>query len=629
MYKAIRTYGTWPSPISIGTMTSGVRLEDVQWDSDGETLVWAESEAGKTVLLAQDGTAAPRHLTDGSLAVRGGVGYGGGTFTVHDGVVIFAGPEGRLYRVSLDGGVPRPITPAFGASAAPSVSPDGHWIAFVHSYEGKDGLALVDISGAMWPQKLIYGMDFVMQPTWHPERRYLAFIAWHHPQMPWDGTELHLVTLEDDASGKPTVADLQVIAGDQDTAIFQPSFSPDGRYLAYISDTSGYGQVYVYDLANQTHRQITKAQAEHAIPAWIQGMRTYGWTPDSKQVYAIRNTSGFQSVHVYSVGQDEAADVLALSHYTSVSQLHISARGVLAFVGAASTMPSRIVTFDPADGQETVRRRSRAENLFPAELATPHEFEWATDDDDKAYGLYYPPMNGRYQGEGAPPVIAMIHGGPTSQAMATFDLDAQFFATRGYGVLMVNHRGSTGYGRDYMLKLRGTWGVVDVADSANGVLALVAQGMADRDRLVIMGGSAGGYTVLQSLINRPGVYRAGISRYGVANLFSLAQETHKFEERYTDSLVGPLPEASARYRDRSPVFHADRIQDALLLFQGTDDKVVPKNQSDELVAALKANGVTHEYHVYEGEGHGFRQPASIQHYYESIVAFLSRNVVYA
>ncbi len=245
------------------------------------------------------------------------------------------------------------------------------------------------------------------------------------------------------------------------------------------------------------------------------------------------------------------------------------------------------------------------------------------------HGLYYAPASGGFTSPGLPPLIVLAHGGPSGQVAASYSGEAQFYATRGFAVLAVNYRGSTGYGKAYLNKLRGSWGLYDVEDCASGALFLAESGRADRDRLVIMGGSAGGFTVLQSLVDRPGFYRAGVCLYGVSNQFLLAQDTHKFEARYTDSLLGPLPEAAALYRERSPLFHAEKIVDALAVFQGADDNVVPRSQSDLIVESLRARGVPHIYHVYEGEGHGWRKAETIAAYYQTALAFLTQHVIYA
>ncbi len=648
-----KQYGTWPSPITPKMIAAGLKLNDVQWDDDGQTLVWHEGRGKQGVLVAQTGLQASRDLTEPELSIRGGVGYGGGEFTVRHGQVYFVA-SGRVYCQSLSGGFAKPITPAFGAAASPSVSFDGRWVAYVHTYESVDGIALVDTDGHHWPRKLAFGTDFAMQPVWHPEGHMLAYIAWNHPQMPWDGTELRLVKLEIGADGVPYAKDIQVLAGDTDTAIFQPAFSPDGRYLAYISDESGFGQLYLYDLEKQTHRHLTKAKAEYGTPAWVQGLRTYGWTADGKAIYAIRNQNATHTLWRIEVSSGQEEQIKVLETYTSLGQIAVSPIGEqVALIASSSTQPTRIISYMPPEpphpqhlsapeteplsinvlveeGAEPVlvRRRSTTEALPEKQLVGAQPISWQGDDGDTVYGLYYPPLAGAYEGIGAPPLIVNIHGGPTSQRVRRYEAEAQFFATRGYAFLDVNYRGSTGYGRDYMLKLRGQWGVYDVEDAASGAQHLVKQGLADEKRLVIMGGSAGGYTVLQSLVEKPGFYRAGICRYGISNQFLLVQDTHKFEAYYNDTLLGPLPEAAEIYRARSPYFHADRIKDPLIIFQGEDDPVVPRNQSDSIVTSLRRRGVPHEYHVYEGEGHGWRKPETIEHYYKHVLRFLEQWVIY-
>ena len=243
-----KPFGTWASPISGSSIASGLSLRDAQWNRAGDTLVWWENRAKTGVLLAQTDSQAPRDLTDATLNVAGRVGYGGGAFALGAGKVFFVA-NGRLFRQSLAGGEARAITPAFGSFAAPAVSPDGEWVVFVHSYEHVDGLAIVDAAGEDFPRKLAYGTDFVMQPSWHPAGSHIAYIAWNHPQMPWNGSELRLISLAVDGAGKPVANDIVTVAGDQNTAIVQPEFSPDGRYLSYVSDASGWSQLYLYDLA--------------------------------------------------------------------------------------------------------------------------------------------------------------------------------------------------------------------------------------------------------------------------------------------------------------------------------------------------------------------------------------------
>ncbi len=624
----IEAYGTWKSPISGAAIASAVSLRDVQWDAAGETLVWWENREKIGILVAQTGSDAPRDLTDSTLNVSGAVGYGGGAFTVGAGDVVFA-TKSRFYRQSLAGGAARALTPAFGSCASPAMSADGNWVAYVHSYEHVDGLAIVDAQGAHFPRKLAYGTDFVMQPAWHPGGRHIAFVAWNHPQMPWNGSELRLVELAFDAAGFPYAQDIVTLAGDTETAIFQPAFSPDGRYLAYISDASGWGQVYLYDLELQQHIQLTRDPAEHGTPAWAQGMRSFGWSSDSRAILCLRNERAFYSLQRCDVGTGKCETVAGLDEYSEMEQISVAPkRDAIAMIASSSLIPPRVISLRGQGGLQIHRRRG-AENLGADQLSAAQAITWQGDDGGAVHGLYYPPVLKDVQPAGAPPLIVNIHGGPTSQRCAGFYSEVQFFTTRGYAVLQVNHRGGTGYGKAYMNKHRGNWGVYDVTDSLAGVTHLAQAGLVDGDKAVIMGGSAGGFTVLQSLVEQPGFYKAGICSYGVSNQFGLLMDTHKFEERYTYWLLGELPAAAALYRQRSPVFHADQIVDPIIVFQGTDDVVVPQDQSDSIVASLKRRGIPHEYHLFEGEGHGWRQAATIERYYNAIERFLLQHVIYA
>ena len=276
-----------------------------------------------------------------------------------------------------------------------------------------------------------------------------------------------------------------------------------------------------------------------------------------------------------------------------------------------------------------IEARSGGESLAPEFLPPPRGITWKAPDGSPVYGLYTPPSHPEYAGQGLPPAILHIHGGPTSQTPVAYSPETAYFTSRGYAYLAVNYRGSSGYGRSYRNALRQRWGEVDIEDAAGAAQALVDQGLADPGKIVIEGGSAGGYTVLNALIHYPGRFKAGICEYGVSNLFTLAMDTHKFEERYLDSMVGPLPEASARYHDWSPIFHADAIRDPLAVFQGKDDKVVPQAQSDEIVAALRQRGVPHIYRLYDGEGHGFRKRETIIDYLKETERFLQQYVLFA
>jgi dipeptidyl aminopeptidase/acylaminoacyl peptidase len=628
--KTLKQFGLWTSPIHPKSLAQGLQFRDVAWDSDGETLVWLEDRSGQGVLVCVRPGRAARDLTT-TLSVRARVGYGGGDFTVAGGYVYFVASTGRLYRQPLEPGPAIPLTPEFGHAASPVVSPNGQWLLFVHHYEGTDGLAIVDVEGQRWPQKLTFGDDFYMQPRWHPDGNRIVWISWNHPQMPWDGTTLKLATLRSDGPGLPTVTDVQALAGGEDVAIFQPEFSPDGRYLAYISDETGWSNLTLYDLAQDRHQALTAGEAEIGMPAWVQGLRTYGFAPDGQTLYYLRNQAGIRRLWTCNLADRTAQEVTPLAAYTWLDQIAVSPQQKkLAFIASSGTIPGRVITWT-AGSEEPVRiwKRSADENVPPQDLSAPRPVSWNASDGTEVYGLYYPPHSNTFESTGLPPAIILVHGGPTGQVTARYDAAAQFVATRGYAVLQVNYRGSTGYGKAYMATLREKWGIYDVEDAVSGARYLAEADLADPGRLVIMGGSAGGYTVLQSLVTHPGFFKAGVCLFGVSNLFTLAADTHKFEERYLDSLIGPLPEASARYRERSPIFAADKITDPLAVFQGEIDQVVPRAQSDEIVASLQARGVPHVYQVYEGEGHGWRKRETIEDFYQRVEAFLKQYVLFA
>ena len=613
-------YGTWPSQFTAKILSQDLRISDIQWDNASETLVWREERDDKGVLVAQSKGSAPRDLTE-SLSIKASVGYGGGDFTVSANCVYFVAKNGRIYSQMLSGGGAIAITPEFGMATSPKVSSDNQWIAYVYHYEGQDGLAIVDTKGKLWPIKIFSNTDFIMQPIWHPKGLYLAAITWNHPQMPWDGSHLRLFKWNGNISLKQVIPE-EIIAGDIKTSIFQPEFSPDGQYISYIGDESGWGQIYVYDLSKKTHQSITNKNAEHGAPAWIQGMRTYSWR--GKDIIFIRHEQGKDSLWSYTPLNKKETKISTFEDYTALTQISVSPTGDIALIASSSTIPKRIISLNQ---QHTIIKRTNTENYINIFKTKGFFIAWQGFDEEEVYGLYYPP-EGTFTSEGTPPLIVEIHGGPTSHRKLDYYNNIKFFTTRGFAYLQVNYRGSTGYGKAYMNKLYGNWGIYDVEDAAAGASYLANKGLADKSKFIVMGGSAGGFSVLHSLITKPRFYKAGICMYGVSNHFLLAADTHKFEKHYLDILLGPLPQNAETYHQRSPYFHADKIVDALAIYQGTEDIVVPKNQSDCIYESLKKRCVPCEYHVYSGEGHGWRKAKTIEHFYNSIYSFLKQYVLY-
>lgn len=630
-------FGLWKSPISPVHMAQGLRLIDLAWADDG-SLVWLEGRGDRNVLVISPPNRQAQRELSSSFSVRAKVGYGGGDFSVFKNNVIFADAEsGRLYRLPLHGGQAHPVTPGYGAAAAPVVSPDGAWMLFIRSYEGQDSLEIVDTQGVYWPQKLVSGNDFYMQPVWAADGKRIAWISWDHPNMPWDGTDLWLGDLEFSPGQVPSLVRSERLAGGKEISIFQPDFSADGRYLAYASDEGGWWQLYVYDLLKGHHVQLTNTAAEHGAPGWAQGLRTYGFSPDSSRLFFIRNEMGQAGLWQLYLETGKESQVFFDENYSSLDQIAISPFGI-GMIASAGDIPGRVITCPLPVREEIpgtrqiiaseIIRRATTEEFIKDDYAKPQPITWKGLDGEAAHGLYFQPCNPKFSGIGAPPLIVHVHGGPTSQVKNAFNMPAQFFTSRGYAYLEVNYRGSTGFGREYRNKLRSNWGIYDVQDSVSGAQSLAESGQVDGERIVIMGGSAGGFTVYKALQDYPEFFRAGICLYGVSNQFALAAETHKFEAHYTDSLIGPLPEAAALYRERSPINFVDKIRRPLAVFQGEDDRVVPRNQSDELVEVLRRKGIPYIYHVYSGEGHGFRKPETISHMFKAVEKFLQDYVIY-
>jgi dipeptidyl aminopeptidase/acylaminoacyl peptidase len=581
------------------------------------------------VLVVQPADGQAERDLNSDYSVRAKVGYGGGDFCVSQGQIVFADAKsGRLYNQPLHEGSAQPITPAFGAAAAPALSPDGRWLAFIHSYEDRDVLAVVDSLGQFWPAQMASGHDFYMQPAWHPQGRVMAYIAWDHPNMPWDGTTLILAQVDHSSGSLPALSGAVTVAGGAEISVFQPEFSPNGRYLAYVSDETGWWQLYLYDLETQTKRQLTHEQAEYAVPAWTQGKRSYAFSPDSQSILTIRNQMSLNSLWRIDLASGDQRRV-PLEGYTSLEQIAVAPDGQrIALIASGGSTPPRLIICD-LEGKVTVVRRCLSEDVPTSTYSVPQHITWQGADKGEAHGLLFRPHNPGYEGVGKPPLIVNIHGGPTSQRLASFSLQAQFFTSRGYAYLDVNYRGSTGYGRAYRNMLYQSWGIYDVEDAVSGARSLAEQGLVDEKRMVIMGGSAGGFTVLKALEDHPGFFKAGICLFGVSNQFTLAAETHKFEAHYSDTLLGPLPEAADLYRERSPIFFVDRIQDPIAVFQGEEDVVVPRAQSDAVVEALRRRGVPHIYHLYPGEGHGFRKTETIEHHFQTVEKFLRQFVIFA
>lgn len=606
----VAPYGSWRSPIDAETVArAGRRLGAPALAADG-AVWWSEGrpeEGGRVVLMRRPEGGEPEVVTPEGFYVRTRVHeYGGGAWTLAGpDLVVFANfADQRLYRQRL-GEAPQPITPEPESPAALRhadlrVTADGASLLCVREVHGEgeaaNEIVALPLDGSGEATVLASGRDFYSFPRPSPDGTRLAWTCWDHPNMPWDGTELWVAPLDD-----PTGAHL--LAGGPAESVFQPEWGADGR-LHFVSDRDGWWNLYRAE--NDTVEQLTAEQADLAHPQWLFGGSTYAFLADGT-IACVRTERGSEALIALGPGAWEPRD-LGLP-YTSFGFPSLSARGSrLAFAAASATAETAVVVHDMASGTtETVRSASDSP-IDPDYVSTPRPIEFPTGGGEVAFGFYYPPANAEFaapEGE-LPPLIVQSHGGPTSHARPALDREFAYWTSRGFGVVDVNYRGSSGYGRAYRDRLRGGWGVVDTEDCVAAARFLADSGEVDGTRMAIRGGSAGGYATLCALVFHD-VFAAGASYYGVADAEALARDTHKFESRYLDGLIGPYPERADLYRERSPINFVERLRAPVILFQGLEDEVVPPNQAETMVAALGRNGVPHAYLPFPGEQHGFRR----------------------
>ena len=649
----VAPYGSWKSPISAEQLArGGVGLGEVQ--TDGDALLWLElrpAEGGRQVVCRWEpgpgagsaGEGGITQLTPDGFNVRTRVHeYGGGAFVAHHGVVYFSNfADQRLYRQD-PGQPPRPITPEPATPAAlryadARLTPDGSLLLCVRErHEDEVGevvneLVALPADGSAEPWILAGGRDFYAFPRLAPDGRRLAWLEWDHPNMPWDGTELRVAAVEPGPDGRQRLTASKLVAGGAEESVFQPEWSADGR-LHFVSDRSGWWNLHRLGDASADRVEaepLAPMEAEFGSPQWVFGLSNYAFLPgDGGRIACVYGRGPVRSLGVLSQGSNRPDPVAVPTAFTSFSGLHAlggALAGQLACVAGSPSLPPALVVIDPDRGTATTLRRSRELDFDPAYLSIPQPIEFPTDGGQSAFALYYPPANPAFQApEGErPPLLVVSHGGPTAQASSVLNLAVQFFTSRGFAVVDVDYGGSTGYGRAYRQRLNGQWGIVDMADCANAALHLAAQGEVDGGRLAIRGGSAGGYTTLCVLTFRDD-FAAGASYFGVADLEALATDTHKFESRYLDRLIGPYPEAAEVYHERSPIRFPERLSCPVILLQGLEDVIVPPAQAETMAAALDAKGIPYAYLPFEGEQHGFRRAENVQRAAEAELYFYSQ-----
>jgi dipeptidyl aminopeptidase/acylaminoacyl peptidase len=607
-----RPYGTWKSPLSAADTVGGV-LDFGLIAVDGDDLYWVEgrpSEGGRQVLVRRDVEGGIADVTDPPINVRTKVHeYGGGAYLVGGGRVVYS--EFSDQRLHLHGSgpiTPEPATPGAMRFADGRLLPDGSIVCVRETHgEGEPVNEIVRVDpGAQTVTVLVTGRDFYSNPRPSEGGERLLWLEWDHPNMPWDGTTLVTATITQDG-----LVDRRVVAGGPEESVFQPEWAPDGG-IVFVSDRTGWWNLYHAN--GQMVTPVCPMDADFGGPAWIFGYKTHGFLSRGR-ILTTHWEGGTD--HLGIIGPDGELTPLP-DEITYHSFLVTDGASRAWFVGFGTKSPSAVYQLDVDSGDLEVVRA----NLMPVApelIPTPRVFTFPTGDREVAHAVHYPPTNPDFvapDGE-RPPLIVKIHGGPTSLSWPRLRPDFIFWTSRGFAVVDVNYRGSTGYGRDYRNRLRMSWGITDVEDAIAAARFLAEQGEADPERLIITGGSAGGYTTLAALAFGD-QFAVGCSYFGVADLGLLADDTHKFESRYLDGLVGTDREEMRR---RSPLNSVDRINVPVILFQGLEDKVVPPEQAEVISAGLAENGIEHAHITYEGEDHGFKRAENITHSLESELAF--------
>ena len=638
--NTVSPYGSWKSPITSDLIVSGtVGLGQIA--IDGDDIYWIEgrpSEAGRSVIVRRTPDGKITDITPAPFNVRTRVHeYGGASFAVASDTIYFSHfADQRIYCQALDS-QPVPLTPAANYRYADAIidNPKNRLICVREDNAGEgesvNTIVSINLDDGADIQILAQGNDFYASPRLSPDGSQLSWICWDHPNMPWDGTELWVAEINADGS----LGNKNLVTGGVDESIFQPEWSPDG-VLYFVSDKSNWWNFYrtvkpsllrgeagieASFLAQPEIEPVCEMAAEFGLPQWVFGMSTYAFVSESKIICTYTQQGKW---HLATLDLATKQLTTIETGYTDISSVKARGEKVI-FLAGSPIASTAIVQLNLATSQREILRKSSDLSIDSGYLSVPEPLEFPTENGSTAFGFFYPPKNQDFAAPAGekPPLVVKSHGGPTAATSSSMNLKIQYWTSRGFAVLDVNYGGSTGYGREYRRRLQDSWGIVDVDDCANGAKYLAQKGLVDGDRMAIAGGSAGGYTTLCALTFRD-VFKAGASYYGVSDLEALARDTHKFEARYLDGLIGPYPDRKDLYVARSPIHSAERLSCPVIFFQGLEDKVVPPNQAEMMVEILKAKGLPVAYVAYEGEQHGFRRAENIKRTLDGEFYFYSR-----
>lgn len=634
-------FGRWPSTIYAELVANGTpRIAEPC--IVGSTIFWLQGlpqEKGRTTIMSQplNGSAAPASLLPSPLNARSKVHeYGGGSYLITDTDIYFVqADDQQIYRIQRDPSlksIPVAITDTPSARYADLIlDPTTNAIVAVcesHNAESahpSNSLVSIDLNNGNVISIIAEGADFYASPTISSDGQYLAWLSWDAPDMPWDTTELAVTKRS--VNGAFGQACATTVEGHSGHSLFLPRFHRNGD-LYFVSDVNQWWNIYVIPQAhlrdNKTASQpVTQMNAEFATPQWVFRMSTYDFL-DNNTLLACASANGEWQLITLDISKKQwpAPYQSVANAPSSISDLFSDGNGHAGFIGAAPAQAPTLYLLD--DNHNPVAATRSASPVGEPEISLPLAVEFPTSQNANAYGFYYAPRNSQYKSDDdLPPLIVICHGGPTAATDTAFNAKIQYWTNRGFAVLDVNYRGSTGYGRDYRHALSGQWGVFDVDDVCAAAEYAVAQGWVDKNKLIIKGSSAGGYTVLAALAFRD-TFSAGVSLYGIGDLETLAQDTHKFEAQYLEKLVGSYQQQPELYQQRSPIHAVDKISCPLLVFQGLEDKVVPPNQAEAMVDAVKNKGLYVEYVTFADEGHGFRNATNIKTMLETELAFYQK-----
>ena len=620
--KKTAPYGSWKSPITGDVLATGSSLPN-ELTLDGETLYWVEllpAEGGRYALYRREKSGDIAEVVPKEFNVRTRVHeYGGGSYAAHGPTVYFSNfADQRVYRF-MPGEGPLPVTKV-GLRFADFVADEKRhrMVGVCEDHTPKkqgpvNSIVAFSMDGSN-SETLLSGNDFYSSPRIDPTGSRIAWITWNFPEMPWDGTELWT----GDFSAEGAVVNRKLVAGGKEASVIMPEWSPGG-VLYFVSDRSGFWNIYRLNGAKV--ERVVPLEADMGRPHWVFGLSTYAFESEGRIVCSFSREGKW---HIGTLDTVRKKIKVVKTPYTEIGYVR-AGKGHAYFLGGSATEPYSVVELSLATGEIDVLRRTEAFQVDEGYISRPSHIEFSTTGGKRAYGFLYKPANRDFRaprGE-RPPLVVVSHGGPTSQARTDLNFGIQFWTSRGFTVLDVNYGGSTGYGRSYRERLAGKWGIVDVDDCCNGALTMVRKRLVDGRRLIIRGGSAGGYTTLCSLAFRK-VFSAGASYFGVSDLEGLENETHKFESKYSDKLVAPYPEGRRVYRERSAIHHPDGITAPVIFFQGLEDVVVPPKQAETMVKSLRDRGVPVAYIAFEGEQHGFRKAETIKRASEAELYFYSK-----